>query len=101
MELVGRTKITRISSRKGVYYPMVRHPQEYVEVIGKYANVYAVDSSHFLIEVVEEKNPRGNFKTKFQQSNGNKNETNVTGTKKIREPVGKRARRDSNPRPRD
>ena len=64
MELVGRTKITRLSSRKDVYYPMVRLPLGYRDVIGKYANIYVVDSSHFLIEIVDEENPKDNFKTK-------------------------------------
>ena len=49
--------------KNSVIISMVCLPQEYAEVIGKYANIYVVDSSHFLIEIVDEEKPKSNFKT--------------------------------------
>ena len=54
---------------------MFRLPQEYAEVIGKYANIYAVDSSHFLIEIILEENPEGNFKTRSREHNRKQDKT--------------------------
>jgi len=33
---------------------MLRFPKEYSDCIGKYANIYRIDSSHFLVEIVSE-----------------------------------------------
>ncbi len=78
MELVGRTKITRLSSRKGVYYPMVRLPLGYRDVIGKYAKIYVVDSSHFLIEIENEENPKSGFKTKKHKNGSDPSHSDVS-----------------------
>ena len=62
MELFTETNITQ-SSIKGVYYSMFRLSQEYRDVIGKYAKIYVVYFSHFLIEIVDDENLKGSFKT--------------------------------------
>lgn len=51
MELIGRTRITRLSAKKNIAYPMLRFPKEYGDYIGKYARIYRIDSSHFLVEI--------------------------------------------------
>ncbi len=77
---------------------MVRLPQEYAEVTGKYANVYAVDSSHFLIEIVDEENPKGNFKTQPQKHKKAQNKTEVPGTSETTGNLKGCGGRDLNPR---
>ena len=51
-------------------------------------NIYVVDSSHFLIEIVDKEKPKGNFKTSPQKHKKEQNKTNIIETQKIQKPKG-------------
>ncbi len=53
MELIGKTKITRLSAKKNIAYPMLRFPKEYSDYIGKYARIYRLDETHFIVEIMD------------------------------------------------
>ncbi len=63
MESIYVTKITKLSAKKHIKYPMVRFPSEMGYLIGKTAVIHKIDDTHFLVEIKENVEDVENFKT--------------------------------------
>ncbi|MGD0170983.1 MAG: hypothetical protein ABSB81_02480 [Halobacteriota archaeon] len=40
MELIGKSKVTKLNARAGIVYPLIRLPKVYADKIGKTAEIF-------------------------------------------------------------
>ncbi len=89
MKLIYQTKVTRLSAKKNISYPMIRLPKDYGDMIGKIVRIYEVDSSHFLIEVIKPDSAESSFKkTKSKSIRVNKRDNGNQMPEKSKNPKG-------------
>jgi len=53
VEEIYATKITKFKAKKNIAYPMVRFPYQMEELVGKTAVIHQIDSTHFLVEIID------------------------------------------------
>ncbi len=50
-EEIGECKITLKRAKKNISYPMVRFPSEYLNLAGKQARIYRVDTNSYMVVI--------------------------------------------------
>jgi hypothetical protein len=45
MQLVGKSKVTRLNAKTGITYPLIRLPKAYANEIGKTAEFYEIEKN--------------------------------------------------------
>lgn len=57
MKSIGKSKITRLSPKKDITYPLIRLPQSYTEIIGETAHIFKTEYNGkpvFILSLEEE-----------------------------------------------